>query len=151
MRLCERGATKQTSHLGADRGLSGDGDHVYHCTVCFYTAQHTCMCTPLCGPACIRLTHTSTNVDTCKRRLYPALCFPFTNTFTGTQTHTSSVAKAQTLERTVSQQGDYKEAEKDPSIVSPQREVALTELVIIQSKHFSWRMWTGLHRQLTKR
>ena len=46
-----------------------------------------------------------------------------THTLTGMQTHTPSGAKAQTLERAVSQQGDCRESlENDPSAISPQRE-----------------------------
>lgn len=38
-----------------------------------------------------------------------------------------------------------------PWTASPRRQVALTELVIVQSKHFYWRMQTCLHRLLMER
>lgn len=57
--------------------------------------------------------------------------------FHSKQANGPSAAYSQTLEGAVSQQGSL---ENDPSPELPQREVLLTALVIIKSKHLSWRM-----------
>lgn len=122
-----RGGTKQTSHL-RKRALSGDGDHAYPCTT-----EHTSACSPPRRCAYIRpRVH--------ERRRPRTLFLSHEHAHRHANRRAVSCQSSNTWEGSESTRWLQGSLENDPSAVSPQREVALTELVIIQSKHFSWRM-----------
>lgn len=146
------GMRNKTDFSSQDRGLSDDGDHVYHFTVSVYTTQHTCMHTRLCRYAYIRLIYTSTHWQMCTHTnldyIRHSVFLSLTHLKACKHTH-HQLPKLKHL-RSESTRWLQGSLENNPSTVSQQREVVLTEQVIIQSKHFSWRMYICLHRQLTK-
>lgn len=121
-----KGETKTDSYNLRTKRVSGDEEHVGWLNI-LHMHVH---------PSLQMCLH-KTDMD---KKITPLAMLTLSNIvllFHSKQANRPSAAYSQTLEGAVSQQGSL---ENDPSSELPQRDVLSTALVIIQSKHLSWRM-----------